>query len=292
MKIVRILSIAVFVTALAVFLIYEVYTRKTSDFKAPVISAESDSITASVNVSDGELLAGMTAQDNLDGDVTGTLVVASRSKFIRKGVRNVIYAAFDKNNNVGTYTRELTYTDYVSPRFVLSRPLCFLESDTDTAQLYRIIHAVDVLDGDISGQVTLSTGDRYIVNEETEGQLVSVQVSNRAGDTSTLELEARYLSYAAFNRQSPDLNSFIVYTKKGVTPPYSSYINGVRSGTSTISLAESGFDRTKDFRIDASAVNVQEPGVYKAVYSLSRETEDGGRQELGSTEMIVVVEEE
>ena len=82
-KKVQILIIILFVAAAAVFLINRIHERRTSDFKAPVITADSDTLEASVKVTDAELLRGMRAVDNLDGDVTGTMVVASRSKFIR-----------------------------------------------------------------------------------------------------------------------------------------------------------------------------------------------------------------
>ena len=67
MKIARVMSIVLFVLALSAFIFYTFYSRQTSDFSAPVISAESDTITAPVNVTDEELLAGMKAIDNLNG---------------------------------------------------------------------------------------------------------------------------------------------------------------------------------------------------------------------------------
>ncbi len=291
MKIARVMSIVLFVLALSAFIFYTFYSRQTSDFSAPVISAESDTITAPVNVTDEELLAGMKAIDNLNGDVTNTLVVASLSKFVKKNTRNVTYAAFDQNNNVGKYTRELTYTDYVPPRFVLRAPLHFHQNDSfDNNEVSSLIKVEDMLDGDISEQIIMTSGDRYTYDEDSERQTIDVQVSNRAGDTASLELEVQYLSYAAFNRQAPDLQDYILYTVAGRMPDFRENIKGVRSGTSTALLPDTHFDLLSDFRIDTSNVDFNTPGVYTVIYFLSTD-ESGERQQLGSAEMILVVEE-
>ncbi|MBQ5951125.1 MAG: hypothetical protein IJL66_03120 [Lachnospiraceae bacterium] len=291
MKLVRGLGVAFFVLALAAFIIYSIYASRTSDFTAPKISAESDSIRAGVNVTDEQLLAGMTAVDNLDGDVTDTLVVVSFSKFVKKNTRNVTYAAFDKNNNVGRYTRELTYTDYVAPHFVLKTPLWFHQNEEyDSNALCDLIGAQDVLDGDISSQIMITQGDRYTFDEDTERQRITVQVSNRAGDTAQLSLDVMYLSYAAFNVKTPALSDYVIYTTVGMPPAYRSYIQGVRSGTSTMVLDQTHFDIDRDFVFNTSNVDLRKPGTYSVPCTLYDGDPDE-RQKLGTVELIVVVEE-
>ena len=105
MKRLRILILAFFVVVFLVFLVNRIHEYVTSDYTAPVIEAEQDSLNVSVNATEQDLLQGMTASDNLDGDVTDTLVVVSKSKFISPGTLRVNYAAFDQNNNVGSYSR-------------------------------------------------------------------------------------------------------------------------------------------------------------------------------------------
>ena len=293
MKQVKILIVVLFAAALVIFGIYTVRDRLFTDYTAPVITADSDSITASVHVTDQELLEGMTATDNLNGDVTGTLVVESLSKFVKPGVRNVNYAAFDNNNNVGSYTRELTYTDYTSPEFFLTEPLRFIKSDSNEEdQLYKIINARDVLDGDISGQIVLSTGDRYTLNNETECLPITLQVSNRAGDTAYLEMNAYFLDYSAYNRQMPELSDYIVYTKVGEPLDFQSYVQAVRTGASIMGMPEAGFSPNRDVDIDADEVDFNTPGTYKVYYTLTTPLDGGGRQELGYAVQTVVVREE
>ena len=293
MKKIRILIIIVFAIVTAVFIGYRWWEKKTSDFKGPVISAESDKLEASVNITDEELLQGMTAVDNLDGDVTSTLVVASRTKFIRKNTVKVNYAAFDKNNNVGTFVRELTYTDYVPPRFSVNAPLCYVESDTrNTAQILRNITAYDCIDGDITSQITFNTGDLRTIDEGVKAQTISLMVSNRSGDTGVVDLEIRFEDYNIFNQQKPHLSAYLVYVKAGeARPNFIEYADGIGFGNNVTSFADAGFERSADLRVNTSRIDFETPGTYQAVYTLSQRTEDGRRAELGSTHMTVVVEE-
>ena len=140
MRRLRIFIVLFSLSVFAVYAINSIQERMTSDYVPPVIHAEYDAIQSSVAVTDQELLTGMTASDNLDGDVSDSLVVVSKSKFIFRGMRRIKYAAFDKNNNVGVYERMLTYTDYVSPHFSLSQPLRFVDGNSDVDYLKNVNH--------------------------------------------------------------------------------------------------------------------------------------------------------
>ena len=287
----QILIIILFVAAAAVFVINRIHEKKTQDFKAPVITAESDTIEASVKVTDQELLEGMRAVDNLDGDVTATMVVASRSKFIRPNTVKVHYAAFDNNNNVGTYVRELVYTDYVSPRFSLSGPLCYLDSESrDASQILKRLTATDCIDGHIAQQIMVTQGDVETVGDGVKGQPVSLMVSNRSGDTATLELMVRFEDYNVFNQQRPHLSQYIMYMEAGEQPPsFLLYADGVGYGNRVTSFIHAGFYRYPDVQVDTSAVDYNNPGSYEVVYTLTKLTESGVRMPLGSTVMVRIV---
>ena len=294
MKKVRIVIVILFIEALGVFLFLRWRERKNSDYTPPVISAETDKLEASVNVTDEELLRGMSAVDNRDGDVSSTLVVASRTKFIRKDTVKVNYAAFDRDSNVGSYVRELTYTDYVPPRFSISGPLCFIESNSrDNAQILRNITATDCIDGDITSQIMVNLGEIRTIGEGVSAQMVNLQVSNRSGDTSILDVLVRFEEYNIFNQQKPHLSEYLVYTRAGEpAPDFLSYTDGVGYGNNITSFADTGFVRTQDVWVDTSLLDLETPGVYEVVYTLSRTQEDGSRTELGSSYMTVVVTEE
>ena len=53
------------------------HAREESHDEPPVISCSTDKIEASINVTDEELLQGVTAYDSEDGDVTSSIVIES-----------------------------------------------------------------------------------------------------------------------------------------------------------------------------------------------------------------------
>lgn len=283
--------LAFFAVVFVVFSITRVKEYITSDYTAPVIHADSDSLEVSVMAGNEELLAGMSAVDNLDGDVTNTLVVVSKSKFISKGTLRVNYAAFDKNNNVGIAARNLTYTDYHSPRFSMSQPLRFLSGNTDNNYL-KNIRASDCLDGNITQQIKINFGDGEATSNSSTRRKVYIQVTNSAGDTSSLDLWASFEDYNSFNTPAPSLSNYIVYTQQGVRPDYNSYLNGVWIAGIVRSFSDAKYDQTNDVRFSDSAVNYNTPGVYTVTFQLSHVEKDGmERADQGRATMIVVVED-
>ena len=81
LKRLRIFLLVFFIAAAAVFGVYKGREFLTADNVAPVIKAPSDSFEASVSATDADLMNGMTATDNKDGDVTSSMVVVSKSNF-------------------------------------------------------------------------------------------------------------------------------------------------------------------------------------------------------------------
>lgn len=286
----RYLILAFFAVVLVVFSFTRVKEYITSDFTAPVIHADSDSQQVSVSAGEEDLLAGMTAVDNLDGDVTNTLVVVSKSKFISKGTLRVNYAAFDKNNNVGIAARNLTYTDYYSPRFSMSQPMRYVSGNTNNNYL-KYIRATDCLDGNITQQIKITFGNTESTSNTSTRQKMYIQVTNSAGDTSTLELWATFEDYNSYSTPAPALSNYIVYTQTGVRPDYRSYLSGIWNSGNVRSFSDAGYNADEDVSFSDIGVNYNVPGVYTAVFQLSREEKGGtGRISLGCANMIVVVE--
>lgn len=288
-KTLRTIITILFLCVFTVFAIYRVRLLMASDSTAPVITAESDAITASVSITDEELLAGMHAEDNIDGDVTDTLVVVSKSKFLKKGTLNVNYAAFDKNNNVGVYTRELTYVDYESPKFKITMPLRLLTGDT-RQNILEHISASDCLGGNITPQIMYTLGDRTMTSDTASVQKMNLQVTNSAGDTATLELELSYDDFSTYYTPAPYLSDYVIYTKVGETPNYHGLLVGIWTGGVTRGFSGTEYDAS-DVQINSTHVNIKEPGVYPVYYRLVRTNKDGNREMLGIAELLVVVEE-
>lgn len=295
MRRLRLLLLVFFLVVFAVFMFNSIREYVTSDYVAPEITAGSEQMSLSVNDSDEALLQGMSAQDNLDGDVTDSIVVVSKSKFIAKATRNVSYAAFDKSNNVGTYVRKLVYTDYHSPRFVLSEPLRFVAGNSSYDYL-RHMRVTDCLDGNLSSQIKITMGDTETASESASKQSIHFLVTNSAGDSSSLVLVATYEDFESYSKASPALSDYIIYIKTGEKPNYRSYLEGIWTAGNTRKFSDLGFNPDEDISIDDSKVNYKTPGVYTVTYKLTRGTPmaDGGtyRTDYGTASLFVVVEDE
>ena len=295
MRRLRLLLLVFFIVVFAIFMFSIVRDYLTSDYEAPVISADAEVLYLSVDEdTDAALLVGMSALDNLDGDVTNSIVVASESKFVAQATRNVSYAAFDKSNNVGTYVRKLVYTDYHSPRFVISEPLRFVSGNSNYDYL-RHISAMDCLDGNITTQIKITFGEMETTSDFASTQKVNLQVTNSAGDTSTLPLTVTFEDYECYSKASPGLTDYIIYLKPGEKPNLRAYLDGIWTAGNTRKFSTLGFDPEDDVSIDDSKVDYKTPGIYTVTYKLTHATPmaEGGtyRSDFGTATMIIVVED-
>lgn len=295
MRKLRILLLIFFLIVFSIFMATTIHEYMTSDYETPEITAETDVLNISVNAKEEDLLAGMTAMDNLDGDVTDSLVVVSQSKFVAKNTRNVYYAAFDESNNVGTYTRKVIYTDYHSPRFILTEPLRYVAGNS-SYDYFRYLRAIDCLDGNITSQVKINQGDLNISSESVSNRKLYLQVTNSAGDTVTLELTATFEDYETYSKASPALTDYIIYVGKGEKPNFRSYLDGIWTAGNHRTFADLGFDPETDVTIIDNRVNYNVPGVYTVTYRLTKSSPNGNggtfRTDFGSTTLFVVVEGE
>lgn len=283
--------IIVLAFSIVVFVIFGFTTLRnfiTADRSAPVITADMDSIETSVTATDAELLRGLYAADNRDGDVTSSLVVVSRGKFVSDDVVKVNYAAFDRSNNVGLYTRNVRYTDYVSPHFHLTRPLRFLSGNSNYDYL-KSVRVEDCIDGDISGQVKINLGDTESLSDTISRRAVYLHVTNSAGDSSMLTLFATFENHSSYSQASPALSEYVIYTNAGERPNLSENICGIWSNGSNTAFVNSKYTR-EDIRIDDSGVDYNTPGVYYVNYQLSSADQTGTRTNLGSALLTLVVE--
>ena len=285
MRLLRIIILVFFLITSIIYGMNFVHDKINEDNVSPVISAESEEIQVSVTADDAELLQGITAYDDKDGDVTNSLVVVSQMDFITKGTRKVNYAAFDSHNNVGTYSRRIIYTDYRSPRFSSTRPFHFVYSDDDSSStVFSQVMADDVLDGDITASIRIVYGS---ASESGTVYPVVMSVTNSAGDTSSISVNAYREDTTSFAVPSPALSEYIVYTEVGESIDPGDYVIGYyRNGTRTI-FNEQGRYFYEDVDWDSSGVDYDTPGEYVITYQLYGSELEG---ELGQTELYVIVE--
>ena len=183
----RIFVIIFFVFSVALWGGYRIFERSHTDRTVPVISMDEDSVTVSVHDGDEAILAGVTAEDEKDGDLTDAIFIESRSNFFEKGKFTVTYAVADADNNVAKASRQVTYSDYKSPKYELSAPLKFqtAKETQDDINIAANLSAQDILDGNISNKIRIS-GD-YTLSAYTPGDYpMEFIVMNSMGDTVRL----------------------------------------------------------------------------------------------------------
>ena len=233
MRRLRITIVILFVLSGIAFLGYNIAERMNSDHTPPVMTSDTDTISVSVAAEESELLAGLTATDDKDGDLTDSIRISSMSNFTEPGKRTISYAVFDSSNQAATLTRNLEYTDYVSPKIHLTQPLRFSLNDIEDINLAENMTAEDCIDGDITKQIRASFGDVYI---STAGSYtITVQVSNSAGDTCSVPLDLTITDPADTDERGkyyPVLTEYIAYTGVGVPIDPAAFLIGLeRNGT-------------------------------------------------------------
>lgn len=262
LRTIRIILIVVFVLALIWTGFLVVYRYTHDDVAPPVFVSDTqkengaDILEVSVNASKQELLQGLHAYDNVDGDISDRIMIRSVSQLTGGSDATVTYIVFDAASNCAFYARTVRYTDYTPPRFSLTGPMVFnLGSEFS---LLNQIRATDAIDGDISNLVALrsSTVLRNIVGTYH----AEVSVKNRMGDEIRLPLTVVVMS---INSKTPTitLSNYLVYARKGTTPDFRGMI---RSATDP--LEEGNPSHPESVIINSSNYDPQTPGVYEIFY--------------------------
>ena len=261
------LTIALF--AVTIFL--ELFRK---DDTVPEILCDSPKIVMKIDDTEEKLLEGIRAIDEKDGDITDKIIVEYISNFIEPGVARVTYAVADEDNHVAKYTRSVVYEDYVSPRFTLESDLVFQAGTT--VNILNILGAEDVIDGDISNKVRITSSDLVTTSEGVYH--IAAKISNSRGDSSALELPV-YITPRDPMLPVVELNEYLVYLPKGGIFNSDRYLKSV-----TAAGAQKPMENPQ-IQVD-SPINMMRAGVYQVTY---RASDENGRE--GHAILTVVVEE-
>lgn len=307
MRRLRIAVAGLFVLSLIAFIAFNIVDRITADHTPPTITSESDTVSVTLKPEkdsdkessdeesgeepddDAALYQGLTAEDNRDGDLTDSIRVSSMSNFTEPGKREITYAVFDSSNNSATLTRTLEYTDYTSPQIKLSAPLRYTLGEMSDVSLTENMSVEDCLDGDITSQIRASYNDAVYIQQAGDYP-ITVQVSNSAGDTCTVNLTVTVTDPSGENESQkyyPLLSQYIVYAKVGGSVDYDSLITGFEhNGTEYLFEDEDDdFMPGKRGDVDISGdVNFDKAGSYTVDYRFT--PEDGV---TATTKLVVVV---
>ena len=276
---ISLLLIVIFVAALAG---YRTIGRLRSDTVLPVISMDGQLLELSSREPRSALLQGISASDDTDGDVTDSLVVESVRLLRSDGTVTVTYAAFDAAGNVAKASREVRFNDYESPKFSLSRPLLFTQSNS--YDVLNIIQAEDMLDGNISHRIRTT-----VLDEVSDGYIgthdVQFRVTNSLGDTVELVLPVEIYTPSLFEG-GLELTDYLVYLKQGDSFNARSYLDSFSLGREEISLS-SGIPEGMKLKVSGK-VETGMPGVYVVDYEVT--SEQGSQIYTAYSRLIVVVE--
>ena len=276
MRIFRSLLIVFSIIAFCVFGISELIRFSERDTTKPQITAETDMVEVTGDYEREDLMEGIFAWDDREGDLTSQVVLSSFSRFIDEGVCELTYVVFDSSNQSASLTRKVRFSDYHPPRITLSAPLVFREGEANYSDVTGMLGAVDILGNDRKDWVSLQEST---VNYQTEGEYtLSFEVSGSLGDSAEYTLPVHIISDDGLQ---PDilLNTGIAYVRKGSSFDAASYIAGV----TTVSGRA----------IDPSAVSIsteldtEVPGCYQIHYQVSDSAGNSGENWL-----TVIVEED
>ena len=269
----------------AALLAYQVIDSAANDNLAPQISVNSETLSISVNDGEEALLQGIVAKDNVDGDVTSSIIVESVALFDKDGKVKVTYVAFDKAGNVSKYVRDVEYYDYESPKFTLNTSFAFAQnSNTDILSMIKV---TDIFDGDISHRVRATT--MYDTSVGSVGNHdVEFRVTNSIGDTVELILPVNVYAQGTYSGKL-NLSDYLIYLPINSSFDKSDYLRSFNVGSDKVDLTgyiPSGISVKASGEVDTSV-----PGVYSVDYVVTDTRDKSGFTYSAMAKLIVVVEE-
>lgn len=275
MRIVRSLLIAFTILSSGLFGVSGLIKLSSRDTTEPKIESDREVLEIPCEYTQEQLLEGLSAADEKDGDLTDQIIAGPFSRFISEGVCNVTYVVFDSSNQPAALTRKVRFTDYHAPRFTLSEPLVFSEQEGNYSVVMQRLGAQDALDGDLKEWVIQTDTDAAYQKAGT--YTISVEVSNSMGDTAQADLPVHVVSA---DRRSVGiaLTQGIVYVESGTQIDPYSYVSGV--------TAADGSALDVSVVSVSSGVDVNTPGCYEIYYQA---TDIYGN--MGETWLTVIVED-
>lgn len=284
-------SLLLFLIALciAVFFGYQAFDRARTDLIPPVIHMDSQPLEISVNAPKGILLQDITAEDDVSGDVSGSVVVESIRLLGSDGRFSVGYAAFDDAGNVTKAQREAQFNNYRPPRFTLSAPLLYPYGKT--FDVLDDIGAKDFVDGDISHHVRAMLTENTPVSASGT-HMVQFQVSNSLGDTATEILPVEVYNPEDYTAELT-LKEYLIYVP----------VNGIFNAKfypDTITYQRETSDLgpilPENYTMEITGeVDTRTPGIYPVTYTLTYSekniwTQKVVKEFVGFSRLIVIVE--
>lgn len=273
MRIFRTIVIIIFVACAGLYAGTGIWDKHKNDKISPEIHTDEVVLDMSVSDPPEKLLEGLTAVDEKDGDLTDSIMVSGTSYFIEKGEVTVSYVVFDSDNNFGTLSRKVKYTDYHSPEFSLTQPLIF--SRNTSVSVLDYVKASDQLDGDLTDKVKLSGSNIDTTN--TGVYPVTLEVTNSYGDRA--EIDTNVVIQDSNPAGSIMLSAYLVYIDRDSEFDAGDYVQSVISSsgeqlqTEGLQIYDGGSPLT-EINVNG-AVDTGTPGCYQLEYTYRTSRSEG-----------------
>lgn len=254
MRATKIILIVLLILVSLVFGFTTLRAHLSGEDVGPTIACDTDLLEVSVYADDAALLAGVTAADAQDGDLTEEILIQGISKLVDENTTRITYVVFDSDGNLASTSRNLRYTDYTQPRFAITQPLQYVAGSS--VGLLDRLEVTDVIDGDITHLVRVSALN---ATDEAEIYTVDLQVTNSLGDTARITLPVIVTSGNA-SRPVVNLKTDLVHLNAGDRFSAQSYLQSVVSTNEEAT--------TEDVTITGS-VDTNTPGTYFVYYRCS-----------------------
>lgn len=275
--------------ALGAFFGYRTMDAMRTDSRPPEIQMDGSVPEISVKDPKSALMAGLTAVDREDGDVTDSLVVENITMLSNDGTVSVSYAAFDASGNVTRAQREAKYKDYRSPKFTLEQPLIYLQGQN--FDVLSNVGATDLLDGDIQHRVRATMlGEESLAQAGTH--VIRFQVTNSLGDTHVQHLPVEVITENLYNANM-ELTSYLVYISRGSAFTPESYLKSFSRQGRMMDLT-GGLPARYTLETKGQ-VQTQNPGTYSVEYTITytevnENNPSVSREYVAHSKQIVIVE--
>lgn len=260
-RLLRGFSIAALAAAVILVAAAQITRNMNRDDTLPVITADSDTLEIPCQYTQDQLLAGVTASDAKDGDLTGQIMTGTFSHFVEPGVCNLKYVVFDSSEHMASLTRRVHFTDYHSPQFALAAGLNFAKNTTSRTEVEQLFTASDVLDGDLSDWITFGESDA--VYNAAGAYTIHAEVRNSFGDMVGYDFPIHIYERDAMDFDI-SLNQSLVYLDQGAGFDPMAYLNSISDN------AGNQYDPML-LAVD-SAVDTSVPGLYEVHYMIDSTT--------------------
>lgn len=257
MRIIRIFLLICAILAIGLFAVSEAVAWGKRDPAAPQLTAETELVEVPCAYTRQDLMKGIQAWDEEDGDLTDEVVLSTFSRFLEDGVCNLTYVVFDNADQAASLTRKVRFVDYHAPRFTLATPLVYEEGTGSYNDIVNALGAQDALNGDRTEWIVRTATN---LNFQTVGTYsVSFEVSNSFGDRSSVQLPVHVIP-TQIGEGGIALNTGLVYLEMGQSLDPAQYIQRV--------TAADGSEIDPATVEISSQVNTQTAGCYEVHYEV------------------------